>query len=347
MILNIISFLRNKNRAIITSLVIIAILLYFLVCYFVSLLDNNKLILSIAYKNKVLSERVALLSAEYIKHTQDVARYQCIKDTLATDLALLQSSSKTLSCTIRAGRINLTNLDKKADYLQAMGAITTVDNYVIHGNNLLESEEPNVNNKDFIFILNNIRDELLHDLTSLIKLQEQEPDKTIILVKNTERILSVIIWLIIVTKLTKVITGVDFSANKAREKKVLVVEDNRVTAEILKKIVEDQGYTVLIATNGQEAIDLLQEDRGFLLVFMDCEMPIMGGFEATSNIRREEENKGLARLPIIALTGNITENYKQTCLENGMDEHLGKPIVIAEVINCLNKWSKKQVSSKT
>ena len=341
MLLNIIAFLRNKYWGLMVFLGSTAIILYFLILYFVSILSDNTIMISIAYRNKALSERIALLSVQYLDSSLDKQKHQCVSEVLQTDLSLLKSSNKAISCSVKAGKI-VTKTEDKIKFLSELESIESVNNYIIHGNNLLKDNVVTDYNKDIIYILDNIKANLLLDLKKIIDLQEQEFKNSAIIVKNTEKLLSLIIWLIIVNKILGYNNSIRPIAPKRQIKKVLIVEDNRVTAEIISKIIENNNYEPVFASNGQEALDVIENDRDFALILMDCEMPVMDGFEATANIRKREKEQKLLRIPIIALTANVMDGYKQTCLKNGMDDYLPKPIAVDQINEIIKKWDKRQ-----
>ncbi|MFW6354160.1 MAG: PAS domain S-box protein [Verrucomicrobiota bacterium] len=106
-------------------------------------------------------------------------------------------------------------------------------------------------------------------------------------------------------------------------RRVLVVEDNKVNQRVALTLLEQLGYTADCAEHGREALEAVQaEDYG--LVLMDCQMPIMDGFEATRRIRALGD--AFTRLPIVALTANARPEDRDACLAHGMDAHLTKPI---------------------
>ena len=88
-------------------------------------------------------------------------------------------------------------------------------------------------------------------------------------------------------------------------------------------VLENLGWTVSTATDGVEALAAHEKSR-FDVIFMDCQMPAMDGFEATAEIRRREA-AGFARTPIVALTASAYQNYRERCLDAGMDEFVPKP----------------------
>ena len=121
----------------------------------------------------------------------------------------------------------------------------------------------------------------------------------------------------------------------------LLVEDNLLNQEIAQALLEDAGFTVTIANNGQEALDRLNEDV-FELVLMDMQMPIMDGLAATQIIRK---NKNYAKLPIIAMTANAMETDKNRCLEAGMNDHIAKPIDPKLMLQTINRHYKANTTN--
>lgn len=119
---------------------------------------------------------------------------------------------------------------------------------------------------------------------------------------------------------------------------VLVVEDNPVNQEMMIEMLSIMGMKVELAENGEEAVTRLGQ-KSFDLIFMDCQMPVMDGFKATSVIR---ENEALGKEKtinvIVALTANALEGDRERCLASGMDDYLSKPVSTAELRQCLVKW---------
>ena len=117
---------------------------------------------------------------------------------------------------------------------------------------------------------------------------------------------------------------------------VLLVEDDPISLEVCVAILESMGCTVETATDGLHALD--RHARGeFALIFMDCFMPEMDGYEATSEIRRREAHSR-RRTPIVALTGDVTEGARERCLAAGMDDYLAKPFKLDQIKAMLTTW---------
>ncbi|MBU2664974.1 PAS domain S-box protein [Actinoplanes bogorensis] len=121
---------------------------------------------------------------------------------------------------------------------------------------------------------------------------------------------------------------------------LLLVEDNEINRTVALGILATLGYTADIATNGREAVRMAFERR-YQLIFMDCLMPEMDGYAATAEIRRQEGTE--RHVPIIALTASALPEDKARCLQAGMDEHIAKPLVPADVAAALTRWATPSV----
>lgn len=113
---------------------------------------------------------------------------------------------------------------------------------------------------------------------------------------------------------------------------VLVVEDVITNQFVITNMLENLGCSVDIAANGQEALNAL-EKKTYDLIFMDCQMPVMDGFEATRALR----DQGMTGV-IVALTANALKGDKEKCLEAGMNDFISKPVDQQEVVRVLNTW---------
>jgi CheY-like chemotaxis protein/HPt (histidine-containing phosphotransfer) domain-containing protein len=120
-------------------------------------------------------------------------------------------------------------------------------------------------------------------------------------------------------------------------KKILVAEDVETNQKIAEEMISMLGYRVEIASNGKEALDKLSKDN-FDLVFMDCQMPVMDGYEATRKIRILEEQNPSRRIPIIALTAGFNPEDRVKCTNAGMDYYLTKPFSVSDIRDVLEKF---------
>ncbi|PCE30578.1 hybrid sensor histidine kinase/response regulator [Burkholderia ubonensis] len=125
----------------------------------------------------------------------------------------------------------------------------------------------------------------------------------------------------------------------AASARVLLVEDNAVNQQITLAMLEDTGYDVAVAENGRQALERLANER-FDVVLMDCQMPLMDGFEATQLLRRREAETGAPRLPVIALTANAISGDRERCLAAGMDDYLSKPFRRDALLKLLAHFSR-------
>ena len=111
---------------------------------------------------------------------------------------------------------------------------------------------------------------------------------------------------------------------------VLLVEDHLINQLLATKLIERAGHHVTVAHNGQEGLDAVMQQK-FDLVFMDVQMPIMNGLEATQRIRAFEMAHRRRYTPIVAMTANVMESGRRACLEAGMDAFLGKPFSVVDL----------------
>jgi len=117
--------------------------------------------------------------------------------------------------------------------------------------------------------------------------------------------------------------------------RVLVAEDNVVNQKVAVRMLEKLGLRADVAANGRETVRMF-ELLPYALVFMDCQMPEMDGYEAAGEIRRRE-GPG-RRVAIIAMTADAMAGCREQCLEAGMDDFVGKPVAMEALFEALQKW---------
>lgn len=117
---------------------------------------------------------------------------------------------------------------------------------------------------------------------------------------------------------------------------ILIVEDNHVNQKVLNALVTKLGHTTALCENGQEAVEWCKQHRADL-IFMDCQMPVMDGFEATQQIRSKGSINN--NTPIIAVTANVSEQDREKCFSSGMDDFISKPVKKAGIDAAIRKWT--------
>jgi signal transduction histidine kinase/ActR/RegA family two-component response regulator len=117
--------------------------------------------------------------------------------------------------------------------------------------------------------------------------------------------------------------------------RVLVVEDNQVNQKVVTTVLRKRGFTVELANNGVEALELLERDDAFRLVIMDVQMPVMDGLEATRRIRL---NPKWQNLPILAMTAHAMNGDREKCLSAGMNGYISKPVHPSHLISVMDEY---------
>jgi CheY-like chemotaxis protein len=116
---------------------------------------------------------------------------------------------------------------------------------------------------------------------------------------------------------------------------ILVVDDNPVNQLVAARVVNQLGYATEVASGGEPALEAMAR-TAFDAVLMDCQMPVMDGYQTTAEIRRREG--GRHHIPVIAVTANTAEGNLEKCLASGMDDFLSKPIRPAALETTLRRW---------
>lgn len=118
---------------------------------------------------------------------------------------------------------------------------------------------------------------------------------------------------------------------------VLVVEDNKVNQRVAVARLQKMGFLVDVADQGEQALTMVTTCQ-YDLIFMDCQMPVMDGFEATRRIRTLEATGRISKAPIIAMTAHVMNEDKARCFEAGMDDFLRKPVTQEQLEKTMKKW---------
>lgn len=133
---------------------------------------------------------------------------------------------------------------------------------------------------------------------------------------------------------TDVFRNIENETEYPISKRILLVEDNITNQTLTRIFLEKMDFAVETASNGLEAVDMIKNSR-FDAVLMDCQMPVMDGYEASEEIRKQEEHRAI---PIIALTAYAFEEDRKKCLSSGMNDFITKPVSRTILYNTLRKW---------
>ncbi len=122
-------------------------------------------------------------------------------------------------------------------------------------------------------------------------------------------------------------------------KRILVAEDNLINQKVIAGLFAGSGVEIVMANNGQEALEILEQDQNFTIILMDAHMPIIDGFEATRAIR---ENKNYSDIVVVALSGDTASDDIKKMSEAGMQEHLEKPLRMSSLYDILYAYTGNQ-----
>ena len=146
-------------------------------------------------------------------------------------------------------------------------------------------------------------------------------------------------------KLLDALQDIQF-ALQGRKGRILLVEDNYINQRVAVEMLNRLGYDCEVAGNGQEALrNLFASEDAFDLILMDCQMPVMDGYEASRRIRSYAGDAYDNQIPIVALTANAMKGDQELCIAAGMNGYLAKPLMLETLKKELQKWSSKEFRS--
>ena len=131
---------------------------------------------------------------------------------------------------------------------------------------------------------------------------------------------------------------------KKQKKKVLLVEDTKINQKVVLNQLQILEYQADVVNNGQEALEKLTAIHDYGIVLMDCQMPVLDGYEATRLLRQEEREE--SQTVVVGLTANAMEGDREKCLAAGMDDYLSKPVSLEQLSAILEKWSSSVMDSE-
>jgi CheY-like chemotaxis protein len=127
--------------------------------------------------------------------------------------------------------------------------------------------------------------------------------------------------------------------------KVLVAEDQRLNWMLIERLLARRGHSAANATDGGSVLAMLESDH-FDLVLMDCQMPVLDGYETAREIRRREAAEQRGRIPIVAMTASAMRGDRERCLAAGMDDYIAKPIDSDKLDQLLGRWLRQPEPSQ-
>lgn len=136
-------------------------------------------------------------------------------------------------------------------------------------------------------------------------------------------------------------TAADHSPQQNLGLNLLIAEDNLVNQEVIQEGLDHLGCAYTVTENGLEAVQAF-ERGAFDLVFLDCHMPIMDGYEAARQIQKIQKERGGQKVPVVALSANVMAQDIEKCMAAGMDDHLGKPFSIGQLEQKICQWTENR-----
>jgi CheY-like chemotaxis protein len=127
--------------------------------------------------------------------------------------------------------------------------------------------------------------------------------------------------------------------------RVLIAEDNHLSQKVIRGMLGKLGVTATVVANGREVVEEVSRND-YDMVLMDCDMPFMDGYAATQAIREWEKFTGRKPIPILALTAHILDEHRERSRQAGMNEHLSKPIELAELQAALLRWARRSSTAQ-
>jgi len=228
-------------------------------------------------------------------------------------------------------------------YFESIGELKELDNHNVCKNYWVDIDKAKQNIMDAIQHMDKSKLIVLANITSRNKIEELGIEQHNVIFKpvTLSKLKAV---LNATTDSTSELIDEAIAVQKTKfDAHILVTEDNIINQKLIKRILEEHGMTVDIANNGLEAFEKRRMNK-YDLLFMDIQMPVMDGIEATHEILDYEEDEELPHIPIVALTANALKGDREKFLAEGMDEYITKPIETTELLYVLNKFLSDKAS---
>ena len=268
------------------------------------------------------------------KITKSDRTIESLKDEFDGEYHLLIDSTMEYEYTYDMCKVLLTHI-KYLTEKQAVLENDLKENKMVH---VKVSEGLEQKSHEIVHISHQMRTSLsgllgfTHFLEKTEMTEEQQEFVSIISISSQE-LLTLVNNIIDMTPKPRPVTEIDTIEKPRLSNKiplVLVVDDNEINKRLLAKVLENENLKVSYASNGEEAVSL-REVHDFDIIFMDIQMPVMDGVEASKAIRTYEDAQNMAPVPIIALTANTGKDDRDMYLDAGMTDYMEKPIMIDDV----------------
>ena len=231
-------------------------------------------------------------------------------------------------------------------HFESIGDLKELDNHDVCKNYWIDIDKAKQNIMDAIHHMDKSKLIVIANVTSRNKIEELGIDQSNVIFKP-----------VTLSKLKDVLSSAADTTPQLIEESlsvqqtkfdahILVTEDNIINQKLIKRILEEHGITVDIANNGLESFEK-RRSGNYDLLFMDIQMPVMDGIEATHEILDYEEDEEVPHVPIVALTANALKGDRERFLGEGMDEYITKPIETTELLYILNKFLAGKSSTTT
>ena len=263
-----------------------------------------------------------ILFADNNPHAREISgnlltHFGCQVDTAVSGCDILAKCEKNTYDLLLLGW-NMPDIDGLEIYQRVQALSKNLPIIIMASPSCYEKIKASINDVDkYPFLTKPIRNSMLFDAITSVLLEDA---KTLTPAKKSN----------------EPTTLADKISKNQQDTHILVTDDISVNREIAEILLTEAGFKVSTANNGQEALEALDKEA-FDMVLMDVQMPVMDGYEATREIRKQARFKGL---PILAMTANAMVGDREQCIEAGMNDHISKPLDIDDMLAKISQWLK-------